>query len=194
MQPNIDDALVDGSMRLKAVENQLYKLAEPVSFGTSARRARPRRYVRSEGDERNVATATTTVGSARVAYGLCVAARGLFEYRATPATQARIWLTLMRAVGEMGDWGKFEVPSAQMRGAFALEYALIPFGNGDIEVASNEIAAAPVLPSARTLAVTQLHATTLMSRGTTRLDALAMAARFTTPLVAVPAKQVRVVY
>ena len=44
-------------------------------------------------------------------------------------------LTLLRSVGEIGDWGDFPTPKAQCIGKYTLEYALIPFAKDAKEAA-----------------------------------------------------------
>ncbi|MFC0469037.1 alpha-mannosidase [Halalkalibacter kiskunsagensis] len=56
--------------------------------------------------------------------GLTVASKGLHEYEIIDDNT--IALTLLRAVGEMGDWGVFETPEAQCLGVNKAEFMIIP--------------------------------------------------------------------
>ncbi|MFU1796632.1 alpha-mannosidase [Paenibacillus azoreducens] len=62
------------------------------------------------------------------AHGLTIANQGLPEYEILPGETAGIAVTLLRAVGEMGDWGYFPTPGAQCRGEHAVRLEIIPFG------------------------------------------------------------------
>ena len=68
--------------------------------------------------------------------GLAIANRGLPEYEALrdEAGAASIALTLLRAVGHLGDWGIFPTLAAQCPGAWLAEYAIIPHRGGWEEV------------------------------------------------------------
>ena len=57
--------------------------------------------------------------------GLAIANIGLYEYETLGNTMA---VTLLRAVGEMGDWGVFPTELSQQQKELCLEYAIIPFG------------------------------------------------------------------
>ncbi len=59
--------------------------------------------------------------------GLLIANRGLYEYEILPYQKNAIAVTLLRSVGEMGDWGYFPAPKAQMIGTWTAEYKIIPF-------------------------------------------------------------------
>ncbi len=59
--------------------------------------------------------------------GILAANIGLYEYEILPGQDNAIALTLLRAVGEMGDWGYFPTPDAQMQGSHTLSYCIIPF-------------------------------------------------------------------
>ena len=59
--------------------------------------------------------------------GILVANRGLYEYEILPDEENTIALTLLRSVAEMGDWGYFPTPQAQMQGSYTLEYAIFPY-------------------------------------------------------------------
>ena len=67
--------------------------------------------------------------------GLLVAARGLNEYEILRDGKNTMALTLLRSVGEMGDWGIFPTPDLQLVDkTMVLEYALVPYSlvNRDI--------------------------------------------------------------
>lgn len=57
--------------------------------------------------------------------GLGVANRGLYEYEVLDDRKT-LAITLLRAVGELADWGVFPTPEAQCLGAFHADMALIP--------------------------------------------------------------------
>lgn len=59
--------------------------------------------------------------------GIMIANRGLPEYEILRDGQNTIALTLLRSVGEMGDWGYFPTPDAQCLGKHRLEYSIIPY-------------------------------------------------------------------
>ncbi|MEK8127663.1 alpha-mannosidase [Paenibacillus filicis] len=58
--------------------------------------------------------------------GLTVANHGLNEYEVLRDGRNTIALTLLRSVGEVGDWGVFPTPEAQCLGEHVLEYAVLP--------------------------------------------------------------------
>jgi alpha-mannosidase/mannosylglycerate hydrolase len=58
--------------------------------------------------------------------GLTLANRGLPEYEVLRDGRNTVALTLLRAVGCIGDWGDFPTPDAQCQGESMAEYALIP--------------------------------------------------------------------
>ena len=62
--------------------------------------------------------------------GILAANRGLYEYEILPDQENAIALTLLRSVAEMGDWGYFPTPQAQMQGTYTMEYALFPYEAG----------------------------------------------------------------
>ena len=59
--------------------------------------------------------------------GFICAHRGLNEYEILQNGKNTMALTLLRSVGEIGDWGDFPTPKAQCIGKYTLEYALVPF-------------------------------------------------------------------
>ena len=58
---------------------------------------------------------------------LMVANRGLCEYEVLRDGHNTLAVTLLRAVGEIGDWGVFPTPLGQKKGTWTLEYSLIPY-------------------------------------------------------------------
>ncbi|MBQ7365019.1 MAG: alpha-mannosidase [Clostridia bacterium] len=59
--------------------------------------------------------------------GLLFATRGLCEYEVLRDGKNTVALTLLRAVGEVGDWGVFPTPKGQKQGEYTLEYSVIPY-------------------------------------------------------------------
>ncbi len=59
--------------------------------------------------------------------GLLIAVRGLNEYEILRDGNNTMALTLLRCVGEMGDWGYFPTPDAQCKGEQSLFYSIVPF-------------------------------------------------------------------
>lgn len=59
--------------------------------------------------------------------GLMIATRGLNEYEILRDGKNTMALTLLRAVGEVGDWGVFPTPNGQVKGEHSLQYSIIPF-------------------------------------------------------------------
>lgn len=72
--------------------------------------------------------------------GVVVAGRGLHEYEILPAGNVMA-LTLLRAVGRLGDWGVFPTPDSQMLGRHTVEYALVVAGPTETERAAAHRAA-----------------------------------------------------
>lgn len=60
---------------------------------------------------------------------LAVATRGLAEYEVLRDGKNTLAITLLRAVGEVGDWGVFPTPKGQKKGEWTLEYALVPYAD-----------------------------------------------------------------
>ncbi len=58
---------------------------------------------------------------------LAVANRGLHEYEVLRDGRNTLAITLLRAVGEIGDWGVFPTPLGQKKGTWTLEYSMIPY-------------------------------------------------------------------
>lgn len=65
--------------------------------------------------------------------GITVANAGLYEYEMLPEKNNTIAVTILRAVGEMGDWGVFPTPEAQMLGKSDTEIEIIPHCGGVVE-------------------------------------------------------------
>lgn len=61
--------------------------------------------------------------------GLTVGNLGLNEYEVLRDGRNTIAVTLLRAVGELGDWGVFPTPEAQCLGGHVFEYFVIPHVN-----------------------------------------------------------------
>lgn len=60
--------------------------------------------------------------------GLTVAGKGLNEYEVLQDGRNTIALTLLRSIGELGDWGVFHTPDAQCLGTNEAEWMIIPYG------------------------------------------------------------------
>ena len=59
--------------------------------------------------------------------GLLVATRGLCEYEVLRDGKNTLAVTLLRCVGEVGDWGYFPAPKGQKLGSYTLEYSIVPY-------------------------------------------------------------------
>ncbi|MGO4546060.1 alpha-mannosidase [Paenibacillus sp. 2TAB23] len=59
--------------------------------------------------------------------GFTVAGKGLNEYEVLQDGRNTVALTLLRAVGELGDWGVFHTPEAQCLGTNEAEWLLLPY-------------------------------------------------------------------
>lgn len=59
--------------------------------------------------------------------GILVANFGLYEYEVLPDLDNTIAVTLLRCTGEMGDWGDFPTPAAQLLGTHTVKYEILPF-------------------------------------------------------------------
>ncbi|MFC3802019.1 alpha-mannosidase [Cohnella sp. GCM10012308] len=66
--------------------------------------------------------------------GLAVVTAGLPEYEALRDGRATIALTLLRCVGELGDWNYFPAPGAQCLGHYSCRFAIVPHGGDYREV------------------------------------------------------------
>ena len=73
------------------------------------------------------AQAFVTLESDAGADALMVANRGLCEYEVLRDGRNTLAITLLRAIGEIGDWGVFPTPLGQKKGTWTLEYAMIPY-------------------------------------------------------------------
>lgn len=71
--------------------------------------------------------AFVTLESDNGADALMVANRGLCEYEVLRDGRNTLAVTLLRAVGEIGDWGVFPTPLGQKKGTWTLEYSMIPY-------------------------------------------------------------------
>ena len=58
---------------------------------------------------------------------LMVANRGLCEYEVLRDGRNTLAITLLRAIGQIGDWGVFPTPLGQKKGEWTLEYSMIPY-------------------------------------------------------------------
>lgn len=70
--------------------------------------------------------------------GMLVANFGLYEYEILPDQDNAIAVTLLRCVGEMGDWGVFPTWDSQMQGTYRMSYEAVPFAPGEIMEAYKE--------------------------------------------------------
>lgn len=61
--------------------------------------------------------------------GILVSSRGLCEYEVLRDGRNTMALTLLRAVGQIGDWGVFPTPNMQLKKELCLEYSIIPYSN-----------------------------------------------------------------
>jgi len=59
--------------------------------------------------------------------GLIISGRGLHEHEAMRHNNNTLALTLLRGVGELGDWGIFPTPNSQMKKRITLEYYIEAF-------------------------------------------------------------------
>ena len=71
------------------------------------------------------------------AEGLVIATKGLYEYEVYRDGKNTMGITLLRAVGEMGDWFYFPTPAAQMQGEYTYSYCIIPFDEDFAEAVSD---------------------------------------------------------
>lgn len=58
--------------------------------------------------------------------GLAVINRGAYEYEILPKRKT-VAVTLLRSIGELGDWGVFPTPDAQCLGPVSMELAILPY-------------------------------------------------------------------
>lgn len=59
--------------------------------------------------------------------GLLIAGRGLCSYEVLRDGRNTLALDLLRAVGQIGDWGDFPTPAMQVKQAIILHYAIVPY-------------------------------------------------------------------
>ncbi|MFS0872940.1 alpha-mannosidase [Paenibacillus xylanilyticus] len=96
--------------------------------------------------------------------GLVVANLGLNEYEVLQDGRNTIAVTLLRAVGELGDWGLFPTPEAQCLGEHSFQIEIIPHdGNG---ASSGAYIEAYQFQVPWTLVQTDVHSGTLSSAHT----------------------------
>lgn len=69
---------------------------------------------------------------------LLIATKGLPEYEVLRDGKNTLALTLLRSVGEVGDWGIFPTPKGQKHGTYTLEYSVIPYQKSEEERAFSE--------------------------------------------------------
>lgn len=67
--------------------------------------------------------------------GLLIAGRGLCSYEILRDGKNTMALDLLRAVGEIGDWGVFPAPMMQAKGEHILNYAIIPYAPQEKSIA-----------------------------------------------------------
>ncbi|ASK62215.1 alpha-mannosidase [Virgibacillus phasianinus] len=65
------------------------------------------------------------------AEGLTIANQGLNEYEVLRDGRNTIAITLLRSVGELGDWGHFPTPEAQCLGEHTVSFCIFPNGGKD---------------------------------------------------------------
>lgn len=70
--------------------------------------------------------------------GILVANFGLYEYEVLPDRDNTIAVTLLRCTGEMGDWGDFPTPAAQLPGIHTVAYEILPFRKEEMAAAFTE--------------------------------------------------------
>ena len=71
--------------------------------------------------------AFVSLESDRMQKSLIIANKGLCEYEVLRDGKNTIAITLLRAIGDIGDWGVFPSPKGQMKGIYELEYSFIPY-------------------------------------------------------------------
>jgi alpha-mannosidase len=75
--------------------------------------------------------AFVTLEDAKSGDALMIASRGLPEYEVLRDGRNTLALTMIRAIGDIGDWGYFPSPKGQMKGSYTLEYSVIPYSAAD---------------------------------------------------------------
>ncbi|RKP53067.1 alpha-mannosidase [Cohnella endophytica] len=93
--------------------------------------------------------------------GLTIAGKGLNEYETLLDGRNTLAVTLLRSVGELGDWGVFPTPDAQCLGKHSAEWMILPHGGHDRVDAYRE---AQRFPVPLTICQTGLHGGTLPPR------------------------------
>ncbi|EFM11384.1 glycoside hydrolase family 38 [Paenibacillus curdlanolyticus YK9] len=93
--------------------------------------------------------------------GLVVAGKGLNEYEVLQDGSGTMAVTLLRSVGELGDWGVFPTPDAQCIGQQYAEWMVIPHG-GERRFDAYQEAYRFQVPN--TVALTSIHAGSLSVR------------------------------
>lgn len=88
--------------------------------------------------------------------GLTVAGLGLNEYEVLEDGRNTIAVTLLRSVGELGDWGVFPTPEAQCLGPNEAEWMIVPHAGGSSRFAAYREAYRFPVPN--TVVQTGLHA------------------------------------
>ncbi|RAP75105.1 alpha-mannosidase [Paenibacillus montanisoli] len=68
--------------------------------------------------------------------GLTIANKGLNEYEVMRDGRGTIAVTILRSIGELGDWGVFLTPEAQCLGQNAAEWMILPHCGGDTRYAA----------------------------------------------------------
>lgn len=76
--------------------------------------------------------------------GLTIAGKGLNEYEVLQDGRNTIAVTILRAVGELGDWGVFPTPEAQCLGVNTVEWMILPHAGRDRVEAYREAHRFPV--------------------------------------------------
>lgn len=71
--------------------------------------------------------AFVTIESETGSDALMVANRGLCEYEVLRDGRNTLAITLLRSIGQIGDWGVFPTPLGQKKGTWTLEYSMIPY-------------------------------------------------------------------
>lgn len=72
-------------------------------------------------------------------HGMVLAPFGLHEYEILAENnQQTIALTLLRSVGELGDWGYFPTPEAQCLDTYSFNFSLLFHGKNDVEATYKE--------------------------------------------------------
>jgi len=57
-------------------------------------------------------------------HGMIIASRGIHEYEVLLEKRNLVGLTLLRSIGELGDWGVFKTPDAQCKGMQYAQYSI----------------------------------------------------------------------